>query len=377
MSLQIEHNDQTTKLPILKIQNITKEFPGVKANDSVNFDIYPGEILAILGENGAGKSTLMKILSGLYKPDSGNLLFDVDWFNNNKSNIEKGNLTEIHFSSPNDSINIGIGMVFQHFNLVENLTVMENIILGKEFKKSILGFSLLDKETANNEIRALSKNFGLEIDPTAIIEDLPVGLKQRTEILKQLFRDARLFIFDEPTAVLTPSEVNELFKTMRELKKSGKTIIFISHKLKESLTIADRIIVMRGGKLVGETYPAMATEESLAEMMVGRRILLRMTRKEINPGSQVLTVKGLTIKDKHNRIVVNNANFEVRENEIVGVVGVQVNGQTELINSLMGLINKKDISGSIMYYSGQVDKIKELVGKPTLDILKELIAYLP
>ena len=315
--------------------------------------------MAILCENGAGKSTLMKILSGLYKPDSGSLLFDIDWFHNTKSNAEKEDLTEIHFSNPNDSINIGLGMVFQHFNLVENLTVMENIILGKEFKKSILGFSLLDKETANNEIRVLSKNYGLEIDPTAIIEDLPVGLKQRTEILKQLFRDSRLFIFDEPTAVLTPSEVNELFKTMRELKKSGKTIIFISHKLKESLTIANRIIVMRGGKLVGETFPAIATEESLAEMMVGRRILLRMTRKEINPGSQVLSVKSLTIKDKHNRVVVNNANFEVRENEIVGVVGVQGNGQTELINSLMGLINKKDISGTITYYSGQGDKTKE------------------
>lgn len=377
MSLELENKNKSFNKTILRIDNITKDFPGVRANDSIAFDIYAGEVLAILGENGAGKSTLMKILSGLYKPDGGSLLFDVNWFKKLDSD-SPSKLSEIHFSNPNDSINLGIGMVFQHFNLVENLTVMENIILGKEFKKRVFGISLLDREKANDEIRALSKKYGLSIDPTAIIEELPVGLKQRTEILKLLFRDARLFIFDEPTAVLTPSEVNELFKTFHELKNSGKTIIFISHKLKESLAIADRIIVMRGGKLVGETFPSQATEESLAEMMVGRRVLLRMMRKEINPGSNVLIVNNLTIKDKNDRLVVDDVSFEVREHEIVGVVGVQGNGQSELINALMGLIHKKDITGSINYFSdSNQENKKEFVGKPTLDILKEGIAYIP
>ena len=374
----MENDNQIHKKTILRVNNISKEFPGVKANDSVTFDIYSGEILAILGENGAGKSTLMKILSGLYKPDSGSLLFDVDWFKNLRIDSTNKELVEIHFSNPNDSINLGIGMVHQHFNLVETMSVMENIMLGKEFTKSFMHISLLDKELAINELRALSKRYGLEIDPSAIIEELPIGLKQRTEILKQLFRDAKLFIFDEPTAVLTPSEVDELFKTLKELKNSGKTIIFISHKLKESLAISDRILVMRGGKLVGETFPDQATEESLAEMMVGRRILLRMTRREIKPGSDVLKVSNLFVKDKNGRFVVSDVSFNVHENEIVGVAGVQGNGQTELLDAIMGLINKKDIEGSISYFiDSSGTNVTELVGKPTLDILKEGLAYIP
>lgn len=377
MALQLEKNDQDKKKTVLRINEITKEFPGVRANDSITFDIYGGEILSILGENGAGKSTLMKILSGLYKPDFGNLLCSLDWFKN-KNQSSADHLTPVQFSSPNDAINLGIGMVHQHFNLVETMTVMENIMLGKEFTRSVFNISLIDNEKASNEIRALSKKFGLEIDPTAIIEDLPVGLKQRTEILKQLFRDAKLFIFDEPTAVLTPSEVDELFKTFQELKKEGKTIIFISHKLKESLAISDRILVMRGGKLIGETFPEVATQESLAEMMVGRRVLLQMTRKEINPGSPVLKVENLNIKDKNSRLVVNDVSFVVREHEIVGVAGVQGNGQTELINSLMGMVPKNSVNGSILYYFDSTgENCKEFVGKPTLDILEEGIAYIP
>lgn len=379
MTLELKNDEQIIpKNTILRVNGITKIFPGVIANDHISFNIYRGEILSILGENGAGKSTLMKILSGLYKPDEGNLLCDRNWFKNQETN-EQQPLEEVHFSSPDDAIRLGIGMVHQHFNLVEPLTVMENITLGKEFKrKTRFGLSLLDGETASNEIRALSKNYGLEIDPNAIIEELPVGLKQRTEILKQLFRDAKLFIFDEPTAVLTPSEVEELFKTMRELKKSGKTIIFISHKLKESLAISDRIIVMRKGNLIGETFPEHATEESLAEMMVGRRVLLRMNRKEVNPGSPVLAVNELFIKDNDDRFVVNNVSFTVHENEIVGVAGVQGNGQTELINALMGQVHRDNINGSITYYKdSEGTQIEELVGKPTLKILEEGIAYIP
>ncbi len=379
MTVELEKDDQ--KIPkntILRVNGITKIFPGVIANDHISFNIYKGEILSILGENGAGKSTLMKILSGLYKPDEGSLLCDINWFKNLETDEQKA-LSEEHFSSPDDAIRLGIGMVHQHFNLVEPLTVMENITLGKEFtKRSRLGLSLLDRTTASDEIRALSKSYGLEIDPNAIIEDLPVGLKQRTEILKQLFRDAKLFIFDEPTAVLTPSEVEELFKTMRELKRSGKTIIFISHKLKESLAISDRIVVMRKGKLVGETFPEQATEESLAEMMVGRRVLLRMTRKELKPGAPVLDVKELFIKDANDRFAVNNVSFMVHENEIVGVAGVQGNGQTELINGLMGQVHRNNINGSITYYKdSQGSQIEELVGRPTLKILEEGIAYIP
>ena len=377
MSVQLADKVQNEKRTVLRVLNITKTFPGVRANDDVSFDLYEGEILSILGENGAGKSTLMKILSGLYKPEEGTILGDINWFKNQESTSYENNLTDIHLTNPNDAINLGIGMVHQHFNLVEPMTVMENIILGKEFKKSFLKFPLLDKEVANTEIRALSKKFGMDIDPTAIIEDLPVGLKQRTEILKLLFRDAKLFIFDEPTAVLTPSEVEELFKTFKELKKEGKSIIFISHKLKESLAISDRIIVMRGGSVVGQTFPDQATEESLAEMMVGRRVLLRMTRKEIKPGSDIIKVKNLFVKDKNGRVVVNDVSFSVRENEIVGVAGVQGNGQTELINTLIGLVHKNSLEGSITYFKDSSGNSKELVGRQTLEILKEGVAYIP
>lgn len=377
-NIQTSANNQ----PILKLSGITKKFPGVLANDNVSFEIFAGEILAILGENGAGKSTLMKILSGLYQPESGTIEIAPKWFRgNNVQGIES--LIPYKISNPRVAIQLGIGQVFQHFKLIETMNVTENIILGKEFVQK--GIPLLDEKLAEAEIRKLGVEYGLPIDPSAIIENLPVGLQQRVEILKQLFRNAQLFIFDEPTAVLTPTEVDAFFKTLKELKAAGKTIIFISHKLKEPLAIADRIIVMRGGKLIGETDPSKATEASLAEMLVGRHISLRMDRKDIPPGNPVLRVKNLSIKDIRfdgsegsgmGRNAVDNASFVVNEHEIVGVAGVQGNGQTELIEGLMGL--RIEMKGSIQYYSSSEESSgEEMVGMSTLEILEKGIAYIP
>ncbi len=370
--------------PILKLQNITKQFPGVLANDDVSLQINNGEILAIIGENGAGKSTLMKIITGLYKPDSGIIELNLDWFQGNGRGADSSRkLSPYKFSNPRDAIKMGIGMVYQHFQLVESMNVTENIVLGKEF--TIGRTPILDHEQAKTEIKQLGERYRLPINPLAIIEELPVGLQQRVEILKQLYREAELFIFDEPTAVLSPSEVDELFKTFKELKEAGKTIIFISHKLKEPLKIADRIVVMRGGKIIGETTPVDSSEELLAEMLVGRRVLLRMDRHDIPPGNPVLEVKGLNIKARKSQIeseedpgfyFVKNVTFIVREHEIVGIAGVQGNGQTELIEGLMGI--RKDITGSVKYYpSSDKSKSKELVGQTTLKVLENGIAYIP
>lgn len=368
--------------PILKLQNITKQFPGVLANDDVSLQINNGEILAIIGENGAGKSTLMKIITGLYRPDSGILEINCDWFQCNGTD-SSGKLIPFKFSNPRDAIKMGIGMVYQHFQLVETMSVTENIVLGREF--TIGRTPILNHELAKTEITQLGERYGLPIDPLAIIEELPVGLQQRVEILKQLYRKAELFIFDEPTAVLTPSEVDELFKTFKELKKAGKTIIFISHKLKEPLKIADRIVVMRGGKIIGETTPVDSTEEILAEMLVGRRVLLRLNRQDISPGNPVLEVRGLDIKatksqreteERTGINIIKNVSFLIREHEIVGIAGVQGNGQTELIEGLMGL--RKGVTGSVKYYpSSDKSRSEELVGQTTLKILENGIAYIP
>ncbi|MFW9928161.1 MAG: ABC transporter ATP-binding protein [Candidatus Thorarchaeota archaeon] len=378
--MALELNQKNT---ILQLKNISKAFPGVQANDNINLKIYQGEILAILGENGAGKSTLMKILSGLYQPDSGTILIDSDWFQGKETT---NNLIEFRITNPRVSLNIGIGMVHQHFKLVETMSVVENIVLGKEFTYGVTPF--LNKKVANREITTLGQRYGLPINPEAIIEDLPVGIRQRVEILRQLYRQAQLLILDEPTAVLTPDEVKELFKTIRELKSSGKTVIFISHKLKEPIAIADRIVVMRKGQIIGEVLPMEATEESLAEMMVGRRILLRMQRKEIARGNPVLKLENFSIKDLRfkksktidsdleSRFIVNKATFQIHEHEIVGIAGVQGNGQTELVEGLFSL--RPGVSGSAKYSSGKTDKKEiELVGKSTLKILEEGIAYIP
>ena len=369
---------------ILQIKNISKSFPGVLALNDVSIDIKKGEILAILGENGAGKSTLMKILSGLYQYDKGKILIDKHWFQNDVSN---GNLSEIQFNEPLDAIKLGIGQVYQHFQLVGPFSVGENITLGKEFTKNKVKLGpiniplnpLIDEKETNLQIEKLSKKFGLPIDPSILVEDLPIGLKQRTEILKQLYREAELLILDEPTAVLTPTEVDELFKTMRSLKESGKSIIFISHKLKESLEIADRIVVLRKGEVVGETFPGSISEKELAEMLVGRRLLSTLERENIPIGKPILSVSNLNLllneeednEDLHKNIL-KDVNFKIHQNQIVGVIGVQGNGQSELLDCLVGM--KKPTSGEIKL---SIEEEVNLINFSTLDILTSSVAYIP
>jgi ABC-type uncharacterized transport system ATPase subunit len=369
---------------ILQIKNISKSFPGVLALNDVSIDIKKGEILAILGENGAGKSTLMKILSGLYQYDKGKILIDKHWFQNDVSN---NNLSEIQFNEPLDAIKLGIGQVYQHFQLVGPFSVGENITLGKEFTKNKVKLGpiniplnpLIDEKETNLQMEELSKKFGLPIDPSILVEDLPIGLKQRTEILKQLYREAELLILDEPTAVLTPTEVDELFKTMRSLKESGKSIIFISHKLKESLEIADRIVVLRKGEVVGETFPGSISEKELAEMLVGRRLLSTLERENIPIGKPILSVSNLNLllneeednEDLHKNIL-KDVNFKIHQNQIVGVIGVQGNGQSELLDCLVGM--KKPTSGEIKL---SIEEEVNLINFSTLDILTSSVAYIP
>jgi simple sugar transport system ATP-binding protein len=302
----------------LEVRNITKRFPGVLANDRVDFKLRKGEIHALLGENGAGKSTLMNVIYGLYSPDEGEFFID-------------GQRAEI--KNPHDAIHAGIGMVHQHFMLVPVFSVAENIILGAE---TVKGFSL-DLRTARRRIRELSHEYGLDVDPRAIVEDLPVGIQQRVEIVKALYRNAKILVLDEPTAVLTPQEVEGLFRVMRQLTERGVSIIFITHKLKEVLEISDSITVMRRGVVVGSTTPAETDEQGLAEMMVGREVLLQVEKEPAQPKDVVLSVEDLTIHDERDVDVVRNISFEVRSGEILGIAGVQGNGQTELVEALTGL----------------------------------------
>jgi ABC-type uncharacterized transport system ATPase subunit len=304
--------------PALEVRDITKRFPGVLANDHISFTLGKGEVLALLGENGAGKSTLMNIIYGLYKQDEGQILVD-------------GKEVTIH--DPNDAIRLGIGMVHQHFMLVPPLTVTENIILGNE---TVRGFQL-DRKSAADKIRALSQQYRLNVDPSAYVRDISVGDQQRVEIVKALYRGADILILDEPTAVLTPQEADDLFEVIRNLIQQGKSIIFISHKLREVLALADRITVLRHGKVVGSALPAEATEETLAAMMVGRDVLLKVDKAPATPKNPVLRIEGLTVKDDRGLLAVNGLNLEVRAGEIVGVAGVQGNGQTELVEALVGL----------------------------------------
>jgi simple sugar transport system ATP-binding protein len=306
-------------MTVLEAKNISKRFPGVLANDQVDLTLHQGEVLALLGENGAGKSTLMNILYGLYQPDDGQIMV-------------KGKTVKM--GNPRDAINLGIGMIHQHFQLVAVFTVAENVILGEEVTR---GRGVLDKRRAIKEVRELSEQYGLPIDPTAITEELPVGMQQRVEIIKALYRQADILFLDEPTAVLTPQEVEELFTVMRGLTAQGKSIIFITHKLKEVLAIADRVMVMRGGQVVGEADPKTATAESLASMMVGRSVILHVEKEAARPGEVVLSTKNLVARDNRGQVVVRNVSFEVRAGEILGVAGVQGNGQTELVEVLTGL----------------------------------------
>jgi len=305
--------------PVLETRNITKRFPGVLANSNVNMQLRKGEILAILGENGAGKTTLLNIIYGLYAQDSGDIYIN-------------GKLSPI--TNPNDAIKHGIGMVHQHFMLVPVFSVLENIILGSEVTKNGI---FIDRKKARKQIVNLSNSFGLKVDPDAIVEDLPVGVQQRVEILKALFRHANILILDEPTAVLTPQETDDLFRIMRQLREEGVSIVFITHKLKEVLDIADRIIVMRRGEVVGETVPAQTNEADLANMMVGREVLLRVDRSPAHPGNVVLKVVHLTVKGQSQMHTVHNIDLEVRNGEILGLAGVQGNGQTELVEAITGL----------------------------------------
>jgi len=304
---------------VLEMRSITKRFPGVLANDHINFQLEKGEIHAMLGENGAGKSTLMNILYGLYRQDEGQVFL---------------NGQEVEIDEPTDAIKLGIGMVHQHFMLIPVMTVTENIILGTEIVKN--GFTL-DQATAARRIRDLSRQYGLEIDPDAYIKDLPVGTQQRVEIVKALYREADILILDEPTAVLTPQESEELFVIMRSLVDQGKSIIFITHKLGEVFAVADRITVLRNGHVAGSTTPAEASRESLAEMMVGREVILTVDKRPAQAGSTVLKVEDLKVLDDRGALVVDGTSFEVRAGEVLGIAGVQGNGQTELVEVLTGL----------------------------------------
>jgi general nucleoside transport system ATP-binding protein len=305
--------------PVLELRGITKQFPGVLANDHIDFDLKRGEVHALLGENGAGKSTLMSILYGLYTADSGEILID-------------GKPVEI--SSPNDAIELGIGMVHQHFMLIPVMTVTENIVLAQEPKKAGV---LLDYDQATERVREISTRFGLAVDPDARIEKITVGQQQRVEILKALYRGAEILILDEPTAVLTPQEAHELFTIIESLKEQGKSIVFITHKLNEVLEVAERISVLRRGKLV-DTFPREgATEAGLARSMVGREVLLRVEKKSPQPGEPLLTVEDLEVRDDRGLDAVRGVSFVVRAGEIVGIAGVDGNGQSELIDALTGL----------------------------------------
>lgn len=304
---------------VLEMQGITKRFPGVLANDNIDFSLKKGEVHALLGENGAGKSTLMNVLYGMYRPEEGEIIL-----NNQKVTIRE----------PIDAIDLGIGMVHQHFMLVPVMTVAENMIIGNETVKY---GAFLDIKTAVKKIKSLSEKYGLEIDPNAYIKDLPVGIRQRVEILKTLYRNADILILDEPTAVLTPEESESLFVTLKTMTEIGKSIIFITHKLKEVKRFADRITVMRGGKKVLEANPDDMTEEKLASEMVGKDVSLIVEKGPANPGETVLEVKNLTYEGKQNVAIVDNISFEIRSGEILGLAGVQGNGQGELIACLTGL----------------------------------------
>ena len=307
-------NDQ----PVLQVNSITKRFPGVVANEDVSLALYSGEILALLGENGAGKSTLMNVIYGLYQPSEGEIFV-------------KGQ--PVSMNSPRDAIALGIGMVHQHFQLVPVMTVAENIMLGSESVKN----GLLDTRAVARRITELSERYNLAVDPYAVIEDLPVGVRQRVEIVKALYRNVDILILDEPTAVLTPQEIDGLFEVMNLLKSQGHSIIFITHKLKEVLRVADRIAVLRDGKLVGQTTPHESTEAELAAMMVGREVILTVDKTAAHPGAAVLEIDGVAARDDLGQPALRGVSLAVHAGEIVGVAGVQGNGQTELVEVLTGL----------------------------------------
>ena len=311
----------------IEMLNITKRFPGIVANDNITLQLRKGEIHALLGENGAGKSTLMSVLFGLYQAEEGQIKKD-------------GKVVEI--KDPNDANALGIGMVHQHFKLVECFTVLDNIILGVETTKH----GILQKAEARKKVMELSERYGLAVDPDALIEDITVGMQQRTEILKMLYRDNEILIFDEPTAVLTPQEIEELMRIMKNLAAEGKSILFISHKLNEIMEVADRVTVLRKGKYIGTVDVANTTKEELSRMMVGRDVEFQVHKEPRTPGEEILKVENLTVASKaHGNNAVKNVSFTVRRGEIVCIAGIDGNGQTELVYALTGL--EKPASGKI------------------------------
>src|SRR5215203_230810 len=343
---------------ILDAKGITKKFPGVLANDHVDFDLKKGEIHALLGENGAGKSTLMNVLYGLYHPDEGEVTV-------------AGNRMELN--SSRDAIKHGIGMVHQHFMLIPVFTVTENIMLGAETDhratQNEAPLVKLDRKEVSQKVRDLSHQYGLDIDPEAIVGDLPVGVQQRVEIVKALHRNANILILDEPTAVLTPQEADDLFHIMRELTNKGVSIIFITHKLREVLAIADRITVMRAGRVVGTANPKESDETKLATLMVGREVILTVQKKPSQPKEEILKVEDLHVKDVRGLPAVNGVSFGVRAGEVLGIAGVQGNGQTELAEALTGL---RHIEGGHFSLSG-----KDLTGQPPRPITETGMAHIP
>jgi general nucleoside transport system ATP-binding protein len=353
----------------LELRGITKRFGSLVANDHIDMVVQPGEIRALLGENGAGKTTLMNVLYGLMQPDEGEVLIDD---------------RPVHIRSPKNAISLGVGMVHQHFMLVPVFTVAENVTLGAEPVSrltvpewavrrlhlpalSVPSPGLLDRRRARAAVRDLSQRFGLRVDPDAYVEDLPVGVQQRVEIIKALLRDASILVLDEPTAVLTPGETEDLFQIMRQLRDSGRSIIFISHKLKEVQAIADNITVIRRGKVVGERPPTTKDAE-LAALMVGRSVQLRVSKEAASPAGVVLDVRDLSVPGEHGDLAVQSISFQVRGGEILGIAGVQGNGQTELCEALMGL---RPATGSVLL-DGQ-----EISAASTRDRLRAGIGYIP
>ena len=321
---------------VIEMLHITKEFPGIRANDDITLQLRKGEIHALLGENGAGKSTLMSVLFGMYQPEEGEI---------------RKNGEPVKINDPNDATALGIGMVHQHFKLVDVFTVLDNIILGAETTK----FGFIQRKEARKKVEELSERYGLKVDLDAKVEDISVGMQQRVEILKMLYRDNEILIFDEPTAVLTPQEIDELMNTMREFAKEGKSILFISHKLNEIMAVADRCTVLRKGKCIGTVNTADTNKQELSNMMVGRPVQLEVTKAPAKPAEAILTVENLSVPSKlHKGDAVKGVSFEVRAGEIVCIAGIDGNGQTELIYGITGL--EKTSGGSITLCGKNITK---------------------